>query len=131
MQTFLPYPDFLLTVQVLDWKRLNKQRLEATQILNALQRGSGGWSRHPAVLMWAGCEGCLMYYRNLCINEWKRRGKNNTMIIYPTGDVIYPSWFGNDEFHAAHRSNLLRKDPEWYGQFGWVEPNNLPYVWPK
>lgn len=34
------------------------------------------------------------------------------------------------DFHASHRSNLLRKDPVWYSQFNWTEPNNLPYVWP-
>ena len=32
--------------------------------------------------------------------------------------------------HASHRSNLLRKDPEHYMQFGWTEPPDLPYVWP-
>jgi len=41
-----------------------------------------------------------------------------------------PSWIGSDSFHASHRSNLLRKDSEWYGQFGWTEPEDLPYVWP-
>lgn len=32
--------------------------------------------------------------------------------------------------HASHRSNLLRKEPEYYTQFGWTEPPDLPYVWP-
>lgn len=27
------------------------------------------------------------------------------------------------------RSNLLRKDYEYYKQFGWTEPINLPYIW--
>jgi hypothetical protein len=42
----------------------------------------------------------------------------------------YPDWFGNKEFHASHRSNLLRKDPEFYGKYGWTEPHDLPYIWP-
>jgi hypothetical protein len=41
-----------------------------------------------------------------------------------------PPWWGDPAFHASHRSNLLRKDPVWYGQFGWAEPPDLPYVWP-
>jgi hypothetical protein len=45
-----------------------------------------------------------------------------------------PPWLGNPYFHAAHRSNLLRKDAEkgwgWYCNFGWEEPDDLPYVWP-
>jgi hypothetical protein len=42
-----------------------------------------------------------------------------------------PPWLGCDEFHSSHRSNLLRKLPEHYSQFGWSEPNDLPYVWPN
>jgi hypothetical protein len=41
-----------------------------------------------------------------------------------------PPWLGDNTFHASHKSNLLRKDPVWYGQFGWSEPTDLPYVWP-
>jgi hypothetical protein len=44
--------------------------------------------------------------------------------------VALPPWFGRDEFHAAHRANLLRKDPEYYGQFGWTESPDMEYVWP-
>ena len=40
-----------------------------------------------------------------------------------------PNWFGGD-IHATHRSNLLRKDAAHYGQFGWGEPDDLPYHWP-
>ena len=34
------------------------------------------------------------------------------------------------KIHASHRSNLLRKDPEFYGKYGWTEPDNLEYIWP-
>jgi hypothetical protein len=37
---------------------------------------------------------------------------------------------GDEAFHASHRSNLLRKDRDYYGAFGWTEPDDLPYVWP-
>ena len=37
MQTFLPYPDFQLSAECLDYKRLGKQRLEAFQLLVALE----------------------------------------------------------------------------------------------
>ena len=45
-------------------------------------------------------------------------------------DTGAPKWLGNKKFHASHRSNLLRKDREWYSQFGWTEPDDLPYIWP-
>jgi hypothetical protein len=41
-----------------------------------------------------------------------------------------PNWIGDEKFHASHRSNLLRKDKEFYGKFGWAEPDDLPYFWP-
>lgn len=131
MQTFLPYNDMKLSIQSLDPKRLGKQRLEAQQILNALSRTTGGWISHPATKMWRGYRAALILYRNLCIEEWIHRGFTNTMEILPIeDDILYPSWFGDDRIHASHRSNLLRKDPKYYGQFGWKEPNDMPYFWP-
>lgn len=143
MQTFLPYPSFQQSVKCLDWKRLGKQRLEARQIINVLQKTGRGfpdarqrnvkvaWRNHPAVLMWVGYELALGAYLNTCINEWIKRGYKNTMVLYPVGDFYrLPWWMENRKFHASHRSNLLRKDPEWYGQFGWGEPADLPYYWP-
>ncbi len=54
MQTFLPDPDFTVSAQLLDTRRLGKQRVEALQVLRALTRESYGWKSHPAVLMWGG-----------------------------------------------------------------------------
>lgn len=132
MQTFLPYPSFISSAQCLDWRRLGKQRVEARQILRTLQHG-GGWANHPAVRMWRGHEGALKLYGDCMIDEWVRRGYRNTMPRlwnYVDNAGPYPPWFGDLVFHASHRSNLLRKDPDWYGQFGWTEGPDLPYVWP-
>ncbi len=52
MQTFLPYPDFKRSAKVLDYRRLGKQRVEALQILKALQVENYGWRNHPIVKMW-------------------------------------------------------------------------------
>jgi hypothetical protein len=41
-----------------------------------------------------------------------------------------PAWLGDDEFHRAHRSSLLRKDPAFYGPRFTDVPDDLPYVWP-
>jgi len=61
MQTFLPLANFQSSVRCLDWRRLNKQRVEARQILNA-NRTHNGWSNHPAVRMWRGHDECLKKY---------------------------------------------------------------------
>jgi hypothetical protein len=32
-------------------------------------------------------------------------------------------------FHSSHRANLLKKEPEFYNQYGWTEDPLDPYVW--
>lgn len=131
MQTFLPYPDFQKSLSCLDYRRLGKQRVESSQILNALQGKSTGWVNHPATKMWRGYEDALSLYYDLSIDEWTKRGYRNTMQKTNVKTDKFPQWFGMEAFHAAHRSNLLRKDAAYYGQFGWTEPHDLPYIWPS
>lgn len=138
MQTFLPYSDFTQSAKCLDNKRLGKQRVEAWQILNTLLGHSNGWKNHPCVKMWQGYEYELALYGIAICYEWRLKGFKDSMLdkfkivlaYKEVKDRVIPKWLGNEEFHASHRSNLLRKDEKWYGQFGWKEPNNLPYVWP-
>lgn len=146
MQTFLPDEDFRLSAKFLDYRRLGKQRVECKQLLSALgytilngslcwtpPPANVGWINHPAAKMWRGYELALAEYQADCIREWVSRGYNNTMerVVIPDDvDLVYPPWLGNEAFHASHRSNLLRKDPDWYGKFDWKEPTNLEYVWP-
>jgi len=131
VQTFLPYPDLAASARALDDRRLGKQRSEALTILRSLSGRVKGWRHHPAVLMWRGYEKALKLYMNACIEEWVRRGFRNSMRKAPVrGRVKYPPWFGDERFHACHRSNLLRKDPEFYGRYGWKEPADMAYHWP-
>jgi hypothetical protein len=133
MQTFLPYPDFKESVRVLDYRRLGKQRVETFQVLNILldRTPSKGWRNHPVTLMWTGYESALQLYQNYTIQEWISRGYKNTMLLeeIDIDSVVMPSWFGLEEFHRSHRSNLLRKDYEYYSQYFDEDPN-LPYYWP-
>jgi hypothetical protein len=49
VQTFLPYPDFRRTAEVLDSPRLGKQRVETLQILRALELPEyGGGTTRPS-----------------------------------------------------------------------------------
>ena len=145
MQTFLPFRSFTASAQVLDRQRLGKQRVECKQLLGALGFSiiggalcpapyKGGWQNHPAAKMWRGYERSLAEYQLIMIQEWIRRGYNNTMGMlrpeFVDGSYPDPPWLGDENFHRSHRSNLLRKDPEWYGKFGWDDPDDLPYLWP-
>lgn len=133
MQTFLPYPDFAKSVKVLDYKRLGKQRVETFQVLNILldRTPTKGWRNHPVTRMWTGYESALKLYQNYTILEWIDRGYNNNMKFEEVnpGSVIMPPWFGEEQFHKSHRSNLLRKDYEYYSQY-FDEPSDLEYHWP-
>ena len=134
MQTFLPYPDFKKSAECLDDRRLNKQIIEAKIIYNIIKENRiiGGWINHPATKMWRGHDEALALYFNECLKEWKKRGHNHKyeeIEINKNVKIEMPLWFGRENFHSAHRSNLLRKMPEYYGKFGWKEPDNLPYLW--
>lgn len=139
MQTFLPVVrqdlpmvSCALSAKVLDRQRLGKQRVEAWQIYRTLTGETNGWRNHPAVRMWRGYEQALSVYGRMMCIEWVRRGYvDNLFLRFPQGwEQKWPDWMFDPAFAASHRSNLLRKKPEWYGQFGWSEDASLPYVWP-
>jgi len=140
MQTFLPYLDFDRTAKCLDYRRLGKQRLEARQIYDTLINHRQSWAHHPAVLMWAGYESTLNLYYMAIIKEWLRRGFKNTMPLSldltsdefnSTGHVhTWPWWFNDPRIELTHRSNLLRKNYEYYKQFRWDISDDLEYFWP-
>lgn len=143
MQTFLPYDNFEESAKCLDRMRLGKQRVEALQIVRTLwgeYKESNAWANHPAVKMWEGCDYFLVQYGITICEEWIRRGYNDNLLPEFIQKLeilqdsvtreVEPSWLGYEEFHASHRSNLLRKNPTWYGQFGWTEPDDIPYFWP-
>lgn len=136
MQTFLPYPSFTRSAKVLDRQRLGKQRVETYQILLALSGKKSSWINHPAVKMWRGYENSLVQYGVAVCREWKRRGYQDTCLekirrLRNTKKrTIHPSWIGKREFHASHKSNLIRKDKKHYGKYFPNASGDLPYVWP-
>lgn len=130
MQTFLPVASLKASAEMLDYRRLGKQRVEALQIVNALLGRSDGWRNHPATQMWERNVSGLMAYHDFCIDEWVRRGYRNTMEKFGLRAYTLPDWFGDDEFHASHRAALLHKDFEFYSKYDWREQPALNYRWP-
>jgi hypothetical protein len=140
VQTFLPYPSFTRSAQCLDDKRLGKQRVEVLQILNAMSQRSGGWYNHPATRMWRSHPMSLVKYGMIVCRVWTARGFNDTCYakirrmshepIQSINLAIPPPWFGDRDFHRAHKSNLVRKNPDHYRQFFPNVPDDLEYIWP-
>jgi len=149
VQTFLPYDRFTRTAQVLDQRRLGKQRVEALQVLRALTVAGHGWRHHPAVLMWAGYEEALARYGLDVCAVWCAAGRADTCAATIAADLRratgiglprtqdelaaageLPPWLGGEDFHRSHRSALVRKLPEHYRPWFPDVPPDLPYVWP-
>ncbi|HEX8093965.1 MSMEG_6728 family protein [Jatrophihabitans sp.] len=146
MQTFLPYPSFLATAQVLDRQRLGKQRVETLQILRALELPEYGWQNHPVVRMWRGCTPALVRYGLDCVRVWTSRGHADSTAgkiaeFAPwvreltqddlRRDSLLPTWLGDERLHRSHRSQLIAKDPEFYRPLFPETPAGLDYFWPE
>ncbi|HEX8081874.1 MAG TPA: MSMEG_6728 family protein [Jatrophihabitans sp.] len=146
MQTFLPYPSFLASAQVLDRQRLGKQRVETLQILRALELPDYGWQNHPVVRMWRGRTPALVRYGLDCVRVWTSRGHSDStadqIAEFAPGvrertqadlrrDALLPSWLGDERLHRSHRSQLIAKDPEYYRPLFPKSPEGLDYFWPE
>lgn len=130
MNTFLPHHptlddntgqwSFSNTAEVLDKKHLNKQSLEASQILDILcgKYADGRYNHHPAVLQWKGHEWVLLdYLTDICLECRSRKMKNTifdrvtgyNMFIPHNSSMELPEWMNRLDFFASHRSRLLFK----------------------
>lgn len=151
MQIFIPYPTFDDSVKCLDKRRLQKQNLETTQILDAilnLPTKSGkerkGWLNHPALVMWKNHPGALTDYLERGIVECNARGIKTDYVqdrlnlyrsLNACQDRTLPIWWGDIKVHNSHKSRLLQKGfeelfkkqktaqntIEWYANFNWDE----------
>lgn len=161
MQTFITDNggDFATIAGHLDNRRLNKQALEAWQIMLTLleldpqgeHRTPRGWTNHPATNMWRGHELALYDYLVAMTKEWRHRGFSTSIEEKATKtiEVAYSNVLLNEQagkpkwlqvpgtlarIASSHRRALLCKDYEWYSQFNWAEdygsrPDNYVYVW--
>jgi len=136
LQTFMPFPSVAQSLHVLDDKRLGKQRVEALQIVKAIDDPTYGWQHHPAVNMWRGHREALIRYGQVACIMWIMRGFGDGVLPQlealssVDGDVTMPPWFGDQSFHESHQSNLVRKDQQHYGPLFPGVSDDLPYVWP-
>jgi hypothetical protein len=90
--------------------------------------------------MWKGYEPYLLtVYLRAIMDEWIARGYNNTKCeihynrlysVLGGKRVVVPSWFSEDFFNS-HKSNLLRKNYEYYHKYWPNIPIGLEYIWPK
>lgn len=129
MQVFVPYPDYRLSVQALDNKRLPNQVYR--ECLTLIR---GGWPHHLASKMWRGHSHALALYALAGLDELERRGRSYphhraTFETFLVGPDTPPPWWGRADIHRSHQSKLISKNPAHYGPLFPGVPDNLPYVW--
>jgi hypothetical protein len=161
MQIFLPYSDFVKSLDCLDKKRCFKQLIEVRQVLATngvkVPKATGGYMKpsykhHPIHKIWGQYPDALMYYHDICmrfcITKWKIKTKPWTFsylwrpdekepyqslgkFMFPLNQyqLSMPWCVGYKPFHDSHKSNLLRKDSDYYSQFAEEVPDNLEYIW--
>lgn len=141
---FIIVPDIQKTAEMLDYKRLGKQRVEAFQIINCLDEYdrtgniTQGWKNHPATKSWMGFTNHLKVYFNIITREWVKRGYTNNMSFYEIDETPYnivdcgfdgksitydaskfniysfPFWVSFYPFYMSHQAALCRKNPQHY-----------------
>ena len=137
MQTFLPYTSFFKVAGILDNKRLNKQIVEAWQILTDRVPNKN----HPACLMWKNNKGTLALYIKVLCREYTKRfdrvhsiqEKINDLESYTAfkdKDIFFLS---NDPertriFCMSHKVNLLRKNFTYYREKFGIKTDSYEFL---
>lgn len=124
-----------LKFRIEDKEYMNQTELDEYDSLQRI-----GWENHPIVKMWKNYESSLLKYGLVMCQEWIRRGFKDTMFerfekelknkgfnSYQYYIISDPFWINDEELNLSHRSNLVRKDPLFYGFFN--VRNDLEYKW--
>lgn len=133
VNTFFTSSNPKKTARKLDDRRLGKQRVEAKQIIDALEDRTSGWSNHICTRGWIGYTEALKDYYNIIVKEWIKRGKKNTMKLYKLEEKPeYPPWATCKKIQYSHQARLIQKDPVFYKKrFSPPEEyHELSYIWP-
>lgn len=126
MQVFvLDHKDISKTFDILDIRRLCKQRCEGWQVFcAALGISNKRWQNHPCTKLWKDYLPYLVFvYLRLCMKKWKLLGCDNTKSNVNFWKMVFHliirfKWiprkpkFIDKDFVLRHRSNLIRKEIE-------------------
>jgi Pyrimidine dimer DNA glycosylase len=124
MQTYLPYPDFVKSAEVLDTKRLGKQIKDCVTILDTLHEVSDlHLYNNPLVRMWKFYEYRLSQFGLTCCQEWYERNEIDHELLpkihqhetWAEGETTeYPIWWGDVDLHLQYRRLLIGENSGFY-----------------
>lgn len=140
MITFLTHKRHGKTAEALDMMRLGKTRDTARRILEVLLgEDDGRVTANPAIEMWRGYEGGLVYYGMTIAYQWSvvRKFEDHTLKWFARTAQNYgldqterPPWLEDVWLLRSHRSNLVAKMAHHYADQFPATPERMPYLWP-
>lgn len=115
MQVFITSLSCLETARQLDKVRLNKQVIEAGQILKAIDYEGKGWHNHPATRMYRPHKQWLMCYME-CLKAYRENRISDAEMWDGKAAALTPP-FITEGLCVQHRRRLFTKDPVKYSAF--------------
>lgn len=118
----------LETAMELDRLRLNKQIVECTQMLNALNAETKAWKNHPCTLQYAKHKDWLVEYQE-CLRAVQAKQFPKAVTHSDLADSIRPE-FHTEEFFTQMKRRLYTKDSAFYSQWAHLgsSEENFYYV---
>ena len=123
MQVFIVGTAFE-TAQALDKARLNKQILECTQIINAIN-GNGAWSNHPCTLQYKEHIHYLIFYKS-CLTFYREGLTSESFHASCMAENFKPE-FHIPEYFDQMKRRLYTKNPVHYAQ--WAKLGTTEINW--
>lgn len=105
----------LETAMELDRVRLNKQIVECTQMLNALNGETKAWRNHPCTLQYQDHKAWLIEYQE-CLKAVYTKQFAKALFHSEVADEIRPD-FHTEEFFNQMKRRLYTKDKKFYSQW--------------
>lgn len=99
----------------LDKRRLHKQIVEVTQMLNALNGETKAWRNHPCTLQYQDHKAWLIEYQE-CLKAVYTKQFAKALFHSEVADDIRPE-FHTEEYFSQMKRRLYTKDKEFYSQW--------------
>ena len=110
----------------LDRVRMNKQVIEAKQIISTISGYSKSWKNHPVCLMYREHKEWLYDYM-CCMDCYLKGLYEYSKYWSDEADKIRPSFLDLDELIIQHRKRLYSKSPDKYRQFAEYGTSDINY----